>query len=344
LSWIDGLSLGAPYGTSTLFNTLGIDASPDGNYVVAKNSGRFTVFSTSKAGLKPVNGTMDASTFLATFNTVDSSQIVFLNDSSRFFISDPADSMIFSFTMINGQPSSQSILSYNNSNSPSCMAASADSKYLFSCDISNDTLDVFSTDTGAVTSVANRIGGGILSSHLDLTSVVVSKDGKYVYVLGNRLTDNVASVVLVYSYDAGQISAVSSVFDVAGDPTALAISPDGNLLAVSTNSPNSIAIYQVDSGRLSWLQSIATDQQASDVKFSPNGRYLYAAVPGPDGSAQGSILSFTTLNSNATDTLSALLNLHSQPSIGAATLFRQLTPQPVFTPVPASAPSTVVIP
>jgi hypothetical protein len=55
-------------------------------------------------------------------------------------------------------------------------------------------------------------------------------------------------------------------------------------------------------------------------------------------------LSFTTPHSTATDTFSALLNLNSKPSTGAATLYELLPQQPVFTPVPTSTPSTLIIP
>jgi hypothetical protein len=113
---------------------------------------------------------------------------------------------------------------------------------------------------------------------------------------------------------------------------------------VSTSSPVGIAIYQISSGQLSLYKNIYTGtKQPRALKFSPNGQYLYATVPGTVNTGIGSILSYSTQSSSASDTLSALLNLHSQPSTGAAIIYPLLPSQPVFTPVPAAAPSTLVI-
>jgi DNA-binding beta-propeller fold protein YncE len=220
---------------------------------------------------------------------------------------------------------------------------SPDGQYLYVCDLVDNTITVYAISSGTLAPINGSLAASSFATGPRPYAVAVSPDGKYVYV-ANSPTSGPGSIS-VFSSNAGQLTALGSPIATGGTLRAMAISPDGSQLALSIATPIiGFYIYQVNAGQLTFLKSMTTTRSPRSLKYSPNGQYLYATVPGSIGAAQGYVFSYTTQSQAANDTLSALLNLHSVPTAGAAAAYALLPPQPVFTPIPTSQPSTLVIP
>jgi DNA-binding beta-propeller fold protein YncE len=320
----------------------GIAVSPDGNFVAAiQFTNTFSVVQTSSAGVSFVNGGFSASTFKTSGSTIQN--LVFSPDGRQLHVLDPGGGSIVSYTFSNGQPVMDSEQSVQAGNYPWAFALSPDGQYLYVCDLFDYTITVYASSAGTWTPINGTLEA---SSHATGTrpyAVAVSPDGKYVYVANSPVRGN--GSISVFASDSGQLTPVGLPVATGGTLRAIAVSPDGQYLALSIATPIvGIYIYQVNGGQLTWLKSLTTSRSPRDLKFSPNGQYLYATVPGPLNAPQGYVLSYTTQRQDAEDTLSALLNLHSAPSVGASTVSSLLTSEPVFTPVPTSVLTTVAIP
>jgi 6-phosphogluconolactonase (cycloisomerase 2 family) len=339
LTWINNVDF------SPLDSTVaGIAVSPDGKFVATvQNTRAFSVASTSPSGLSFVNGEFSASTFQTSGSAIQN--LVFSPDGHQLHVldQDGGGGLILSYTFSNGQPVMGSEQSVQAGHYPWAFALSPDGQYLYVCDLADDIITVYASSAGAWTPINGTLDA---SSHATGTrpyAVAVSPDGKYVYVANSPLRGN--GSISVFASDSGQLTPVGSPVATGGNLRAIAVSPDGQYLALSIATPIvGFYIYEVNAGQLTWLKSLTTSRSPRDLKFSPNGQYLYATVPGPNNASQGDVLSYTTQRQDAVDTLSALLNLHSAPTVGAAIVSSLLTSEPVFTPVPTSALTTVAIP
>jgi 6-phosphogluconolactonase (cycloisomerase 2 family) len=320
----------------------GVAVSPNGNVVaVIDYFTSFTVLQSSSAGLSPLNGTLSASMFHSSSSNF--SNLIFSQDGSQLFVLDAGSTSVYSYAFSNGQPVLSTVQLVQAGTYSWALALSPDGQYLYVCDLIDNTITVYATSSGTLTPINGSLAASSFATGTRPYAVTVSPDGKYVYV-ANSPTSGSGSIS-VFASNAGQLTAVGSPVATGGTLRAIAISPDGNYLAVSIATPIvGFYIYQVNAGQLTFLKSVTTTRSPRELKFSPNGQYLYATVPGTIGAAQGYIYSYTTQNQAANDTLSALLNLHSIPSTGAAISYSLLPSQPVFTPIPASQPSTLVIP
>jgi DNA-binding beta-propeller fold protein YncE len=319
----------------------GIAISPDGHDVaVMSGPSQFAVLQSSNAGLLPVNTTVSDSVFR--LSGVLLQYAVFSKDGSQLFMIDFSGGSIISCTFSNGQPLLSSINFVQAGSEPWALALSPDGLYLYVSDLVDNTITVYATSSGTLTPINGTLAASRFATGVRPYALAVSPNGQYVYV-ANSPTSGSGSIS-VFSSHAGQLTPVGLPVATGGTLRAIAASPDGQYLALSIASPLiGFYIYQVNAGQLTLFKSVTTNRSPRDLKFSPNGQYLYATVPGPINSAQGYILTYTTQSQAASDTLSALLNLHAVPTAGATRINSLWPSQPVFTPIPASQPATLVI-
>lgn len=157
---------------------------------------------------------------------------------------------------------------------------SPDEKYLFVCDLGNDTLYQYPFNAGADKPVdvlkvrTYKVPGGFGPRHL-----AFSPDGKYAYLL-NELD----AKIITYRLNNDSLSYLQTVVSTsvedtaAGDKGAAAIriSPDGKFLYASNRgNANDIAIFKIGTdGTLGDVAHMQTDKHPRDFNISPNGKYL----------------------------------------------------------------------
>lgn len=122
----------------------------------------------------------------------------------------------------------------------------------------------------------------------------LSPDGSRVYA-----TDNGADKLYILNASTGAV--IGSAISVGGRPAALAVSPDGSVVAVANWSGSSISLVTVSNGS---TRTVARTQ-ATDLVFSPDGVHLYVSRSGSPGVvaqlkvADGTEVRRTTLASEA---------------------------------------------
>ena len=157
---------------------------------------------------------------------------------------------------------------------------SPDEKYLFICDLGNDTLYQypFFADTAKPLDLNNvkkyAVPAGYGPRHL-----AFSPNGKYIYLL-----TELEAKIIAYQYSNDSLIYLQTVVstDVAdttnGDKgsAAIRVSPNGKFLYASNRgNANDIAIFGVNAdGTLKNVAHIPTDKHPRDFNISPNGKFL----------------------------------------------------------------------
>lgn len=160
---------------------------------------------------------------------------------------------------------------------------SPDEKYLFVCDLGNDTLYQYPFDATAAKPVDElhvrtyKVPAGFGPRHL-----VFSPDEKFMYLL-NELD----AQIIVYKYSSDSLTYMQTIIStnltdtVTGDKgsAAIRISPDGKFLYASNRgNANDIAIFKINAdGTFKYLDRMPTDKHPRDFNISPNGKYLFIA-------------------------------------------------------------------
>jgi 6-phosphogluconolactonase (cycloisomerase 2 family) len=172
---------------------------------------------------------------------------------------------------------------------PSDLALSPDGRNLYVAGFDADALVTFARDPQRgtlrfVAVVRDRAGGG--RGLGGAVSVVVSTDGKSVYVAGRE-----DDAIGVFTRDAGngRLRYVESKREPNFGPTSLAIAPDGRHVYASGFDASALAVYARDpvTSRLTRVVTVddADDpahalQNASGVAVGPDGRRVVAASYG----------------------------------------------------------------
>lgn len=157
---------------------------------------------------------------------------------------------------------------------------SPDEKYLFVCDLGNDTLYQYPFDATAAKPVDElhvrtyKVPGGFGPRHLAFTP-----DGKFAYLLNELDAKIIAYQLNNDSLTSLQTVVSTNIEDTAdGDKGAAAIriSPDGKFLYTSNRgNANDIAIFRIGTdGTLTAIAHMKTDKHPRDFNISPNGKYL----------------------------------------------------------------------
>jgi 6-phosphogluconolactonase len=183
-------------------------------------------------------------------------------------------------------------------------SGSSTSDYVFVANASSttDSLAVFAVGTGTLTAVT----GSPFALGFVPTAVAVNPANTIVYVAGSNST---SSVINAYSIAATGVLSLLTTNVVASPEVAIAISPDGNwLMALDSLGAiaNEAAVDEfqiVNSSGLLQLEpstsvgGISADPNSTaarpmDIKFSPNGAYVFAAM----GTGGDVVFPFNTSN------------------------------------------------
>ena len=154
--------------------------------------------------------------------------------------------------------------------------------------------------------------------------VAVAQHGNFVYVLNEAGDGGVA----VFSVDAsGHLSQIpNSTTLLSGTGlggASIAVSPDGQLLAVVERAADNIDIFHIlPNGTLSAITTTPDSNPGGFSAVFSQGGQLLVSETGPSGVANGSTISSFTVNSNAT--LTTISN--AVPTEGAANCWLAITP------------------
>jgi 6-phosphogluconolactonase (cycloisomerase 2 family) len=136
---------------------------------------------------------------------------------------------------------------------------------------------------------SHKKGAGGLEGLSDAYSLILSQDGKQVYVTGagdNTLT------VFKRAADTGKLTLVETVKNKSNGveglegSTYITISADGNFLYATGFRANSVVVFKRDreTGRLTWVETQKNGTNGVDklcgataLAVSPNGKQLYVA-------------------------------------------------------------------
>jgi DNA-binding beta-propeller fold protein YncE len=194
--------------------------------------------------------------------------------------------------------------------SPVLSAVTPDGRYLY---VANDATD---TDPGSVSGFALDPSSGKLTpvpgspvkaSDLGPFGVVVSPDGKFLYVSNTGNSPSTAGSVSAYRID-GKTGAIS---ELAGSPYptgiaagGVAMTPDGKLLYVANGESATISAFTRDagSGALSPVPGspfAAGTGEPTGLAITPDGRHLYSANGSPEVPADNKVHAFTIASSGA---------------------------------------------
>ncbi len=179
------------------------------------------------------------------------------------------------------------------------LALSPNGEYLYTAGLTDNAVATFSRDasTGQLTFVEALKDGQIQGGkHLDglagATGVVVSPDGRFVYVTG--LNDH-SVVRFLRGSSTGKLiyldMAQNGVSGVQGllAPWSLAVTPDGEHLVVAAFGSSALTVFQRDgiSGQITFQEALADGvngmdglNQVTGVATSPDSVYVYTASGG----------------------------------------------------------------
>jgi 6-phosphogluconolactonase (cycloisomerase 2 family) len=174
------------------------------------------------------------------------------------------------------------------------MTISPDGLYLYATASIDSAITVFSrnSSTGALTFVEKvRDDSNGVDGIATTRGIAISPDGKYTYVSGQF--DN-AVAIFGRNSSTGELTYIEHVKDDSAgvtdmaQPRGLVLSPDGVHLYVSSKTDYSVAIFSRNSstGALSFVEYVKKDSNdvsglagASEMKFSPDGAYIYIGGP-----------------------------------------------------------------
>ncbi|WP_197492169.1 lactonase family protein [Arachidicoccus ginsenosidimutans] len=161
---------------------------------------------------------------------------------------------------------------------------SPDEKYLFVCDLGNDTLYQYPFNANDVKPVneANakkyKVSAGFGPRHL-----VFSPNKKFVYLL-----NELEAKIIAYSFQNDSLTYLQTVTSTDVEDTANAdkgsaairISPNGKFLYASNRGKaNDITIFKIkEDGTLQEVAHVPTDKHPRDFNISPNGKFLLVAA------------------------------------------------------------------
>ncbi|MDA1160650.1 MAG: cadherin domain-containing protein, partial [Planctomycetota bacterium] len=189
-----------------------------------------------------------------------------------------------------------------NQQAPDQVIVSPDGTRVYVAASDSDSLVVYNRDrvTGDLTFVESLVNGmtdfhgGTISGLNGASNVIVSADGRYVYVASE--VDQTIAFFVHHEGDNQLTFITSTVLDTAGNPVSIplpsdmAFIPDGSVLLVTSESGNRIDFFEVsgsgdltfqaslvDGGRDSDMRTIDGIGGASSVAISPDGRFIYAS-------------------------------------------------------------------
>lgn len=139
-------------------------------------------------------------------------------------------------------------------------------------------------------------------------SLVFTPDGSF--VIAARSGSSSKALIV---YDTA-MNVIGSPYALPGTatPRAIAMSPDGNILAVLSSSSNSVFIYSVDSGSLTHVSTVGVGVGNSDIAFSADGNYL---------SVVGTSNPYIAILKKTGGTFTAVSGVAALPQAGIATAF-----------------------
>ncbi len=194
--------------------------------------------------------------------------------------------------------------------SPVLSAVTPDGRYLY---VANDATD---TDPGSVSGFAIDPSSGKLTpvpgspvkaSDLGPFGVVVSPDGRFLYVSNTGNSPSSPGSVSAYRID-GKTGAIS---ELGGSPYTtgiaaggVAMTPDGKRLYVANGESATISAFarDADSGALSPVSGSpfsAGTGEPTGLAITPDGRHLYSANGSPEVQADNKVHAFTVASSGA---------------------------------------------
>jgi 6-phosphogluconolactonase (cycloisomerase 2 family) len=179
---------------------------------------------------------------------------------------------------------------------------SPDGLHVYVASEEENSVAVYSRDatTAALTFVQKLVDGvGGVDGIANATGVVVSPDGKHVYVTGGADT---ANAVAAFSRDAvtGLLTFIGAQFDGVGGvdglayPVNLTMSPDGKNVYVAAYDDSGVSVFSRDAatGALTFVEAKINNVggvtgliQATTPVVSPDGKHLYVTAQGGDSIA-----------------------------------------------------------
>jgi 6-phosphogluconolactonase len=146
--------------------------------------------------------------------------------------------------------------------------------------IGNEGLSNFAVGNGGALTKVETVAAGLAPN-----DVVVSQNGRFVYV-ANRNSGDVSAYRL---QGANLVEIQGSPFDngLTSSPRSMALSPDGQLLAVASADLNEVRVHAIDgeTGALTTIQDLGVGIEPRDLCWSLDGRVLYVAQFGDNSVA-----------------------------------------------------------
>lgn len=182
------------------------------------------------------------------------------------------------------------------------LAVSPDGERLVAVGNAGVTYFDVDVETGALTAL------GTVNAGLAPDDVALDPTGRFVFV-ANR---NSGDISVFDALSGSLIEIPGSAFDngLTSGPRALALSPDGRLLAVASSNLNQVRVHRVNpsTGALTFEQDLIVGLDPRDLAWSLDGRTLYAALVDENAVAvvrrdESDVLSLVTTHTAGLDTL-----------------------------------------
>lgn len=280
---VDGLS--APYG---------VTFSQDGSFVYVAGSGDNAIAIFSR------NTETGELTYQSNVTGVSGARELVISDDGLFAYAVAFDGnslVCFSRNPVTGALNYQSMITdgvdgFDGLKGARDLVISGDGRNVYVASFGEDAIAILNRDpvTGQLSyfgSLKNNDLGGT-QGIADASSLVISADGKYIYVAGNE-----DSAIAVFSRDAdtGWLSYVTVLrdgidgVDGLGGVRTLVLAPDGLTLYATSNTDDSVAIFSRDpqTGALSF-QGYIQDGEGTNgldgafgIAISPDGKNVYVA-------------------------------------------------------------------
>jgi 6-phosphogluconolactonase len=162
---------------------------------------------------------------------------------------------------------------------------SPDGKYVVTCDLGTDSLNVYSIDPKSRPSGIKSVSAVYLGAGAGPRHSTFSSNGKFLYAVTEK-----NSTVNVLGFKDGKLtllqteSMIPSTYTGVGDGADIHLSADGKFLYASTrNKLNTISIYSVDqkSGKIKFLSQVPLLGTSSRTfTIDPTGNYLVVTSQG----------------------------------------------------------------
>ena len=157
-----------------------------------------------------------------------------------------------------------------------CTRITPDGKYLAVCDLGIDAVVLYplcatcGLDKSRGSFVRTPDGDG--PRHIEF-----SADGKYAYVV-----TEMGCTVRAYAYEDGRMTFLSAVntlpegFDGQNIDAAIHFAPDGKTLVASNRGDDSLAVFDVDGGKMTLKQIVKVGGKTPrEFTYTPNGKYVF---------------------------------------------------------------------